>query len=91
LIGRTRLPRAVRHWTLTKLREKLIKIRAKVVRRPAGDLPNGGGGGPTGTVPGHSGGYWKTEVAHCGVGLTTARSKQGSAHAFEGAFCLDPI
>jgi hypothetical protein len=26
------LPRAVRHWTLTKLREKLIKIGAKVVR-----------------------------------------------------------
>ena len=32
MIGYTRLPRAVRHWTLTKLREKLIKIRAKVVR-----------------------------------------------------------
>jgi hypothetical protein len=26
------LPRAVRHWTLTTLREKLIKIGAKVVR-----------------------------------------------------------
>lgn len=26
------LPRAVRHWTLTPLREKLIKIGAKVVR-----------------------------------------------------------
>ena len=27
------LPRSVRHWTLTTLREKLIKIGAKVVRR----------------------------------------------------------
>ena len=26
------LPQKVRHWTLTTLREKLIKIRAKVVR-----------------------------------------------------------
>jgi hypothetical protein len=26
------LPQAVRHWTLTMLREKLIKIGAKVVR-----------------------------------------------------------
>jgi len=27
------LPRAVRHWTVTALREKLIKIGAKVVSR----------------------------------------------------------
>src|SRR5512146_2008370 len=27
------LPREVRHWSLTTLREKLIKIRAKVVSR----------------------------------------------------------
>jgi hypothetical protein len=26
------LPRTVRHWTLTMLREKLIKIGAKIVR-----------------------------------------------------------
>jgi hypothetical protein len=30
------LPRAVRHWTLTTLREKLIKIGAKVVRHAPG-------------------------------------------------------
>ena len=30
--GKAVLPRAVRHWTLTTLREKLIKIGAKVVR-----------------------------------------------------------
>ncbi len=30
------LPRAVRHWTLTTLREKLIKIGAKVVRHAGG-------------------------------------------------------
>ena len=31
-LRQTVLPRAVRHWTLTTLREKLIKIGAKVVR-----------------------------------------------------------
>jgi hypothetical protein len=31
-LRRAVLPRAVRHWTLTTLREKLIKIGAKVVR-----------------------------------------------------------
>jgi hypothetical protein len=31
-LRRLALPRAVRHWTLTTLREKLIKIGAKVVR-----------------------------------------------------------
>ncbi len=29
---RSALPRSVRHWSLTTLREKLIKIGAKVVR-----------------------------------------------------------
>jgi hypothetical protein len=31
-LRRAVLPRSVRHWTLTTLREKLIKIGAKVVR-----------------------------------------------------------
>ena len=31
-LRQTVLPRAVRHWILTTLREKLIKIGAKVVR-----------------------------------------------------------
>ena len=31
-LRQTVLPQAVRHWTLTTLREKLIKIGAKVVR-----------------------------------------------------------
>jgi hypothetical protein len=30
--SRSALPQAVRHWTLTTLREKLIKIGAKVAR-----------------------------------------------------------
>jgi hypothetical protein len=30
-LRQTALPRSVRHWTLTTLREKLIKIGAKVV------------------------------------------------------------
>jgi hypothetical protein len=31
-LRQTVLPQAVRHWTLTTLREKLIRIGAKVVR-----------------------------------------------------------
>ena len=31
-LRRLALPRSVRHWSLTTLREKLIKIGAKVVR-----------------------------------------------------------
>ena len=59
-----RCPRAVRHWTLTTLREKLIKIGAKVVRHcPVRDLPDGGGGGAAGVVPGHFGRDWRVEVA----------------------------
>ena len=39
------LPRPVRHWTLTTLREKLIKIGAKVVSPcQVRDVPAGGGG-----------------------------------------------
>jgi glycosidase len=86
------LPRAVRHWTLTTLREKLIKIGAKVVRHARGGGVSGGrGGGPTGTVPGHSGVDWKAEVVHPGVRLTTIGFKQEGGHAFVGAFCLDSI
>jgi predicted translin family RNA/ssDNA-binding protein len=32
VLWQQQVPRAVRHWTLTTLREKLIKIGAKVVR-----------------------------------------------------------
>ena len=32
LLGRLALPRSIRHWSLTTLREKLVKIGAKVVR-----------------------------------------------------------
>ena len=31
-MGRLAVPRSIRHWSLTTLREKLIKIGAKVVR-----------------------------------------------------------
>jgi hypothetical protein len=49
------LPRSVRHWTLTTLREKLIKIGAKVVRPlPAGGFPDGRSGGAARFVPNHS-------------------------------------
>ena len=41
-----RFPRPVSHWTLTTLREKLIKIGAKVVRHSKYvTFPTGGGGG----------------------------------------------
>ena len=46
----------MKHWTLTTLREKLIKIGAKVVPCTVRDLPDGGGGGAAGVVRGP---YWK--------------------------------
>jgi hypothetical protein len=49
------LPRPVRTWTLTTLREKLIKIGAKVVRHEGRHVPAGGGGGAPGVVRGDSG------------------------------------
>ncbi len=33
MLGRLALPRSVKHWSLTTLRERLIKIGAKVVTR----------------------------------------------------------
>src|SRR5271155_4359610 len=38
----------------------------------AGDLPDGGGGNPTGIVPNYSGKDWVAEIADTGGGLTTA-------------------
>ena len=45
------LPKEVEHWSLTTLREKLVKIGAKVVRRPVRHVPIGRGGGAKGSVP----------------------------------------
>ena len=39
----------------------------------AGDLLDGGGGGPTGTVPGDSGRDSAVEVAHASTGLMLVR------------------
>ena len=39
----------------------------------SGDLPDGGGGGPTGTVLGHPGGDSAAEVAHASTGLMLVR------------------
>ncbi len=48
---------SVRHWTLTTLREKLIKIGAKVVRHSRKIVfPDGRGGGSASVVPVHSSG-----------------------------------
>ena len=52
------LPEAIKHWSLTGLREKLVKIGAKVVRQgrapwPLRHLPDGRGRGAEGIVPGH--------------------------------------
>ena len=54
-----------RDWTLTTLREKLIKIGAKVVRHfPKDRLPDGGSGGSARVV---SGPFWKGfELARSG-------------------------
>jgi len=38
-------------WTMTTLREKLIKIGAKVVRHQVRNVPDGGGGGLVSAVP----------------------------------------
>jgi len=49
------LPKAVRHWTMTTLREKLIKIGAKVVcHARLHHLPDGRGRDIEGVVRGHS-------------------------------------
>jgi hypothetical protein len=49
------LPRAVRHWTSTTLREKLIKIGAKVVRHARqGVFQMAEVAGAAGIVPIHS-------------------------------------
>jgi len=61
---------AVRHWMLTTLREKLIKIEAKVVRhsRKIEDrFPDDGGGGLARVVPGHSGRDWAAEIVRSGI------------------------
>ena len=48
------LPEAVKHWSLTSLREKLVKIGAKVVTPcPLRHLPDGRGRGAEGIVPGN--------------------------------------
>ena len=50
------LPKPIKGWTLTTLREKLIKIGAKVVSpRQVRHLPAGGGGGAPPAVRGDSG------------------------------------
>jgi Transposase DDE domain group 1 len=48
------LPKAARHWTLATLREKLIKIGAKVAPFTEDRLPYGVGGGAARVVPLHS-------------------------------------
>jgi hypothetical protein len=55
------LPQAVRHWTLTTLREKLGDGRAPFREDR---LPDGGGGGSERVVPGHSGTDWAAEIGN---------------------------
>jgi hypothetical protein len=58
----------VRHWTLTTLREKLIKIGGEG-RAPFREdrLLAGGSGGSARVVPGHSGKDWAPEIARSGI------------------------
>jgi hypothetical protein len=54
-VRRLALPRSVKHWSLTALREKLIKIGAKVVSSsPIRPLPVGRGGRAEGPIRGDS-------------------------------------
>ncbi len=73
------LPRAVRHWTLTTLREKLIKIGAKVVRHYSEDhLSDGGGGGSASVVPVHSGRDWAAAIGSRVVRMKADHGKNTS-------------
>ena len=54
-LRRLALPASVKHWMLTTLREKLIRIGGEDgTPRPIRDPPNGRGGDPSRTVSGHS-------------------------------------
>ena len=74
-LRQTVLPRAVRHWSLTTLREKLIKIGAKVVRHARQVIFQMA----EVAVPrelfraGHPGGDSAAEVAHASTGLMLVR------------------
>ena len=51
-LRRLALPASVKHWTLTTLRDKLIKIRSEDgPSRPVRHVPVGGGGYPASSVP----------------------------------------
>jgi hypothetical protein len=66
-LRQTVLPPAVRYWTLTTLREKLIKIGAKVVRHSHKiAFSDGGGGSAERVVPDYFGTDWAAETARCG-------------------------
>ena len=83
------LPRAVRHWTLTTLREKLIKIGAKVVRHARQVVfQMAEVAVPAGAVPGHSGRDSAAEVAHTDGGLTPAGRKSQEGAVLEATLCL---
>ena len=51
---------------------------------PAGDLPNGGSGGPARAVPDHSGRDWAAEVARCAREKPRADWKKGLQTCGEG-------
>jgi len=57
-LRRLALPRSVKHWPLTTLRDKLVKIGAKVVDPCAvRDLPDGGSGRAEEAVQGNPGSH----------------------------------
>ena len=55
---------------------------------PAGGLPDGGGGGPAGAVPGHAGRDSAAEIAHTSAGLTPAGRKSREGEVLEETLCL---
>ena len=74
------LPEAVKHWSLTSLREKLVKIGAKIVTPcPLRHLPDGRGRGAEGIVPGNPAADRRTATKtgpSVGLGRSDASSRR---------------
>jgi Transposase DDE domain group 1 len=77
LLRQLALPRPVRTWTLTTLREKLIKIGAKVASHAEGrHVPAGGGGRAPGVVRGDPGAD-RSAASGAEPGMSVRRGRVG--------------
>ncbi len=84
-LRRLALPVGVKHWSLTTLREKLIKIGAKVVSSAVRGVPDGGGRGSPRAVPVDPGKNPATSAADDGIGMMTGSAKTCEKGQSEGA------